>query len=265
MLKNFLLPVIATVLGFYFFGNLGFVVLLLALAYMIYRALPNLYILQANVAYNKADNNKCMALLEKAYQTGRMTAQNKVYYGYLALRIGKLDKAERLFQSALASSPDETSRMQAKSNMALVLWKKKELPEAIELMEEVFETYKNTAVYGSLGYFYILSGDLDKALEFNQEAYEFNSNDNVILDNLGQIYYLKRDYEKAAEMYEKLMERRPEFPVPYYNYALVKLELGDKEGAITLMRQALTFRFTFIAGVSEDQIRNHLELLETEE
>ncbi len=265
MFKNFLLPVIITIIAFYFFGNLGFIVLALALAYMIYRALPNIYIVRANVAYNKVEHDKCLAFLEKAYQSGRMNAQNKVYYGYLALRLGKPDKAERLFQSALSSHPDENTRMQAKSNMALVLWKRKELPEAIALMEEVFETYKNTAIYGSLGYFYILAGDLDKALEFNKEAYEFNGNDNVIMDNLGQIYYLKRDYEKSAEMYEKLMERRPEFPVPYYNYALVKLELGDKEGAKALMRQALTFRFTYIAGVSEDQIRNHLELLETEE
>lgn len=266
MLVNFLLPVIVTVLAFLFLQPIAaFIVMLLAIVFMLYRSLPSLYIVRANKAYARADNDKAMRLLEKSYKTNRMTAAHKVYYGYLALRCGKPDKAERLFQSALQSHPDERTKMQAKSNMALVLWKRKQLPEAIELMEEVFKDYKNTAIYGSLGYFYILSGDIDKALAFNQEAYEYNSNDNVIIDNLGQIYYLKNDLDKATEMYEMLMERRPEFPVPYYNYAMVKLAKGDKEGAITLLKQALTFRFTYIAGVSEDQIRTKLELLETEE
>lgn len=265
MFWNFILPVLVTVLGFMFLGPIGGgIVMILAILFMVYRARVNLYILRANKAYDKADVDGAMRLLEKAYQTNQMSAQQKVYYGYLALRCGKPDKAERLFQSALQSKPDEKTKMQAKSNMALVLWKRKQLPEAIELMEEVFEHYKTTAVYGSLGYFYILSGDIEKALKFNEEAYEFNSDDNVIRDNLGQIYYLKNDFDKAEEIYEELLRRQPEFPVPYYNYALVKLAKGDKEAAILLMRKALTYRFTYIAGVSEDQIRTKLELLETE-
>ena len=266
MLVNFILPVVATVLGFYFLGSVGgCVVMILAISFMTYRALPNLYILRANKAYAKADNDGAMRFLEKAYQTNRMTPSQKVYYGYLALRCGKPDKAERLFASALQSHPDEKTKMQAKSNMALILWKRGRLPEAVEQMEEVLQNYKTTAVYGTLGYFYILSGDLQKALNFNLEAYEFNSSDNVIRDNLGQIYYLKNDFDKADEIYTALMENHPEFPVPYYNYALVKLAKGNKKGAIDLMRQALTFRFTYIAGVSEDEIRTELELLETEE
>ena len=266
MWVNYLLPVLVTVLGFCIFGSVGgTVVMILAIAFMLYRMRVNLYILRANKAYAKAENEKAMELLEKGYQTNRMTASQKVYYGYLALRCGKPDKAERLLQSALQSHPDEKTKMQAKSNMALVLWKRKELPEATALMEEVFESYKTTAVYGTLGYFYILSGDIDKALAFNLEAYEYNSDDNVIRDNLGQLYYLKNDFDKAEEIYRALLERHPEFPVPYYNYALVKLAKGEKEEAIRLMHEALTYRFTYIAGVTENQIRTKLELLETEE
>ncbi len=265
MIVNFLLPVLVTILAFRFLGAIpGFIVMILAILFMVYRALPNLYIVRANKEYEKVNIDKCLELLEKSYKTNRMSAANKVYYGYIALRCGKTDKAERMFHSALASRPDEKTKMQAKSNMAILLWKKHQLEDAIALMEEVFETYKNTAIYGTLGYFYILSGDIDKAYSFNMEAYEYNSGDKVIQDNLGQIYYYKNEFEKADEIYKKLMETAPNFPVPYYNYALVKLSLGDKEGAIELLKKALSYRFTYIAGVTERDVRAKLEALEEE-
>ena len=38
----------------------------------------------------------------------------------------------------------------AKSNLALVVWRKGDLDKAIEMLKEVILEYKNTAVYGVL-------------------------------------------------------------------------------------------------------------------
>ncbi len=151
-----------------------------------------------------------------------------------------------------------------KSNYALALWKNGELDRAIAIYEDIFPKYKNTIIYGSLGYLYILKGDLEKALKFNQEAMEYNDTGTVILDNLGQTYYLMGEYEKAEEIFKKLMTLSPKFPEAYYDYALVLEKLGNKSGCIENLKNALNYKPNFLSGVTVEQIQDKLKQVETE-
>jgi tetratricopeptide (TPR) repeat protein len=160
--------------------------------------------------------------------------------------------------SKLLSADD---KMNVKSNMALVLWKKGQIDDALNMLKEVFENYKTTTIYGSLGFLLILKGDLDKALEFNLEAYEYNDSNAVILDNLGQTYYLMGEYDKSKEIYKKLVSSNPSFPEPYFNYGLVMKQKGNVERALELMNQALTYRFSFLSTVSKEEIEAEIEKL----
>lgn len=221
------------------------------------------YLIKANSAYQKGNSEEALNWLEKAYKTGNAVIDTVTTYGYLLLKTGHLDHSIKIFTEELASpklSPKD--RYSIKSNYALALWKQGKLDEAINLFEEIFPNYKNTNVYGSLGYLYNLSGNLEKALKFNLEAYEYNDTSGVILDNLGQIYYLMGELEKADEIFKKLMALNPKFPEAFYDYALVLEKMGDKEKCIEKLRNALLYKPNFLSGITLEDIENKLAQME---
>ncbi len=253
-LFNFLLPGAAVVLAFLSGGPLvGTLALLIVAGYIGYSRLPVIYMNLAKFNYLK-DNEKAFSYMEKAYKTHRLQPEHMIYYAYLCIREGRLDKAERLLNAVLAYKRTPEIRYTAKTNYALLLWKQDKLDEATETLWEVYENYKNTVVYGNLGYFLILQGKFEDALKFNLEAYDYNSSNEVIIDNLAQSYYSLGDYENSAKYYEELMEKEPKFPVPYYNYAKTLKAMGKTGEALRAATQALEYDFTFLAAVSREEV-----------
>ena len=162
-------------------------------------------------------------------------------------------------QQILKSNPKAEDITYTKSILALVLWKKGELDAATDMLTEVMQTYKTTSVYGSLGYLLILKGDLDKALQFNLEAYDYNASDKVIQDNLGQNYYLLGMYDKSREIYEALMEKSPTFPEAWFNYGLLLEKLGEPERALESMKKALEYKFSYLCCISREDIEAKIQ------
>lgn len=257
-LFKILFPALLVVAAFYFAGPLfGFLFLLAMIIYYIFKNMPMIYLMIGKFNYLK-DNEKMFAYLEKSYQTGRMKPDQKIYYGYMCMRERKYDKAERLFNDAMAFQKDEGVLARAKTNQALLMWKKGDLNGAVELMGEVFEGYKSAVVYGNYGYLLILKNDLKKALEINLEGYDYDNTNDVICDNLVQNYYLLGDYEKSREYATQLMERNPQFPIPYYNYAKTLIALGEKDEAEEMLKKALNFPFSAVAEISKEEVENLL-------
>lgn len=267
MLKNLLkiiFPFIVVFAAFRFFGAwVGLAAFILLLAYLIYSNLPDIYLLLGKYHYMK-DNAKALSFLEKAYNTDRLKTEGKLYYAYVCMREGDFDRAERLFNAILAYKREPALMAQARLNYAILLWKKGNLDEALEITENVYETYKSSVLYGNYGYLLLMKGDLEKALKINLEAYEYNDTDGVICDNLGQNYYLLGEYEKSREIFEKLMELEPKFPIPYYNYAKTLYVLGEKEAAAENLKIALGCPFSAVAEISKDEVEAFLRKIESE-
>lgn len=222
-----------------------------------------IYALKASSAYRKGNVEETIAWLDKAYKTGSAKANVVTTYGYMLLKHGKLEEAIKIFDEQLASKKlSKNERADTKSNYALALWKKGQLDEAISLFEEIIANYKNTNIYGSLGYLYNLKGDIEKALKFNLEAYDYNNSNGVILDNLGQAYYLIGDFENANEVFKKLMTLNPKFPEAFYDYALVFEKLGNKEKCIEKLRNALLYKPNFLSAITIEDIESKLEEIE---
>ena len=125
-------------------------------------------------------------------------------------------------------------------------------------MLSVYENYKNTNMYCTLGYLFNILETPENAVKFNKEAYEYNKDHAVILDNLGQAYYLLKENKKAKEIYEEVMEKEPKFPEAYYNFGLVLLEEGDKVRAKTMFEEALTKPFHNLTTVTKEEIETKL-------
>lgn len=204
---------------------------------------------------------------------------SKILAGYYLLKIGKTDVARKVFENDImtdrkvvkgdlvksdGSIKINRDEMLAKTNYALLLWKEGELNRAIELTEYVFKRYKTTVVYSNLGYFYILKGDLEKALDFNLEAYDFAPDNNVIADNLGCTYLALGDLDEADAFYEELMAKPkpPKFPEAYYNYGLVKEKKGEFQQALELYRKAESFPFSNLSNVGKEDVEEAIERME---
>lgn len=255
----FVLPIALIIAAFIWQVWAGIAALLIFFAIGLYQNLPNFYAMRANAEYGKGNPERALELLAKSYATGRMFAQHQISYGYLLLRMGRLDEAERmLLEVKNKANIPRNIKMNTEQNLALVAWKRGELQQAIEKMEEIHAQFKTTAVYESLGYFYIAGGELDKALAFNQEALDYDAQDAVILDNMGQTHYLRGEYEEAAKIYEGLLEKQPKFPEPYFNYGQVLLQQGEREKAIDWMQQALQYKGSYLSTVSHDEIKQAL-------
>lgn len=237
---------------------LGIAAIIASIAYFIYKKRPSFYMAMANAARQRGDSAKALELYRKAYELNPRQSQPALLYGYFLLKSGDIERADHIFTEFLKEETDKTMRRHFHMNVALVRWKQQRLDEAIALLEQVSSHMKTTVLYGSLGYLYIESGDLDKALTYNLEAYEYNDNDAVIADNLLLTYILLGNREQAEQTLEKLLALKPSFPESYYHHGLVLMERGDLQGAAEQFAAALERPFTAVSTESRETVEAKL-------
>jgi tetratricopeptide (TPR) repeat protein len=177
---------------------------------------------------------------------------------YFLLIQGELDKAEQIVESCLDKKLTDDDKLNLEINHSLITWKRNDLDKAIDILMNLYNNYKTTIIYLNLGYFLILKGDYDKALKFNLEAYEYNTSDGGILDNLAQNYYCMGNHDRAIELYEKLMENTPSFPTAYYHYALALIKKNRFEEALNNLNKALDCKFTFLSVIKKEDIEEKI-------
>ena len=244
---------------------LGVLVILCCFVFMAYLKRSTIYSIMGNKQFAKGDIDKTSLFYRKALAVKNCKPRIRTSFGYLLLKSARLKEAEEVlgvFENKKLLSQDKA---QYKMTYALLKWKSGNLQEAISILEEVYNTFKCTTVFESLGYLLILNGDFEKALEYNLEAYEYNDSNNVIVDNLGETYYYLKFYDKAYDLYEALLKRNPNFPEPYYYYGLVLAEKGKNEEAISILNKALTFKESFLSNLTHAKIENELDKITKQE
>jgi tetratricopeptide (TPR) repeat protein len=234
---------------------LGFGLILLLIGGAVYTSRSSLYALRGSRAFANGNTEQALVWYKKAYASKPCPDKHQIGYGYLLMRSGDPLQAEHVFLYLLQTSKSRDTRVQTQCNLATAYWLQGKKDEGLALLEEVFEHYKNTLVYGNLGYFKILHGNfLEDALAFNLEAYSYNADDHTILDNVALNYYLLGQTEQAEEMYRKLMHKSPKFAEPYYYYSLTLKQQGKTEAAIEQINLALEKKLSFVTPLTHDQI-----------
>ncbi len=257
---NIAIPVaLIIIIGFIGGFLYGFLATLIFLLFKLYQGRTGLYSAIGKIVYSKGSISDGVKWFERAYKTGKSSPRIILSYAYLLLKQGRIDEAEVILNKLLAMELPLDDQMFVKANLALIVWKRGDIDGAIAMLEEVCANVKHTITYGSLGYMLILKGELDKALEFNLEAYDYNSSNTVIQDNLGQNYYMLGDYDKAEEIYLKFIPSNPTFPEAYYNYGLVLLARGLPEKALEYMKKALNYEFSYLSAVTREEIQSKIE------
>lgn len=257
LLRLFVYAVIPIILIIVLFRlNIWFGMVGIVLFFLIVAAVNRnrIYFIRGKIQYGRGNLDEAIKLIRKAVNSGRASIEATASYGFLLFKTGHLEEAEEVLVKAVQKSGTADQRNYAKSNLALVLWKKGNIDEALAMLKEVISEYKTTAVYGSLGYIAIEKGDLDYAMKINLEAYDYNPDDPIILDNLAHLYHLTGDFEKASELFEKLIEKNPRFPEAYYDYGSYLEDTGKYEKAFEMYGRALSCPFYFNSTITKDQV-----------
>ncbi len=230
---------------------LGIVVSVGLLIYGYFKWYPAFYVLHAKNVYknNPQKALKCFQRVEK-----RMNVQQSLVYAYYLLREGQTEKAEGIYNKLLKKKLKLDMRLKIRADYAVLLTKTGRIDEAIAELEDITPNYTNTLTYGSLGYLYILKDNLRKAKTYNLEAYDYNSDDPVILDNMVQLYVKQGNFQRAKRYAEELLAKKPYFVEAYYDTAFVYMKLGDFARANELLNDARCCKLTFMSTVKESDL-----------
>lgn len=242
-------------------GNqfLGNILLIGYMAFTIWKNLPMFYAVSGSKAYNKGDMEKALRLFKKASES-RNTKPNIISsYGFLLLRNGNMEEAENYLVRA-SEEVDRDPRLKQSTilNLAILRWKQGRFDEAIEMVEKSKEEYKNTGVYQILGYLLMSSGNLEKSLALNTEAYEFNKSDNVIADNLAETYYFLGERDKAEAIYEEISDT-VKFPEALYYYGMILWDKGEWHKANEMFERATKLKASFLSNITDAAIAEKYE------
>ncbi|MDD3244108.1 MAG: tetratricopeptide repeat protein [Eubacteriales bacterium] len=210
---------------------------------------------KAYLAHNKGDLQTADSLYKKAFDSGCASVKFMGTYGVLLMRLGRFDEAISYYDRALkANDVKENIRDLIRMNRALAYMRTQQLNKAIVALEDLHKKMRSTRVYQALGYAYIMAGQLDKALEYNKEALDYDDSDFVILDNMGQTYYEMSDMENARLYFEKAYEEKSDQIDILYHMGLIREQQGDLTEALKFFRQALLYKPDAVNDVTRPQL-----------
>ncbi|OQY38223.1 MAG: hypothetical protein B6229_06430 [Spirochaetaceae bacterium 4572_7] len=226
-----------------------------------------IYTFRANRYLLNKDYIKGYALLHRAFNTHTIPPIVISGYIFLSLKYNYLDNAKIAIDYVLSNKftykLKDTQRKNILSQQGLYLWKNGDLKAGLDIFRSLYiEGFWNSNFYGSFGCLLYLNGDLTKAEELCLEAYEYDNNDKITLDNLVAIYIATEKWDKAQEFYNLLEPLSPAFPEAFYHGAQLAMYRGETPEAKKLALKADLLPMYNLSSISKDEIQILLNKLE---
>ena len=267
--KRFLLPLIciavfvgANVAAFQFEAHVFAVIALNVVLIGIYMYatrvgrmafMANFHFMQGNKEQGKMLAQRAFALGAKNPALYLNCAVVLIHEGNAEEAFGYLDKAEELnkdlfMQKSIEITRASCNQVAGKTDVAVAL---------LEAMREKYE-YVSHGALSTLGFLYIMQGELEKAKEASEAAIEDKPDANAAWDNLGQIAYRQKDFVRAKECFNKALEIRADFAESLYYMGCISEEEGDEVKAGQYFAKASDAKITHLSTVSVEQVREKL-------
>ncbi len=259
-----ILPAAVIFLAFQMGGvRIGLLVVVVYFVLAFFLKRPDFLMIRGGKMY-KTSPEKALDIMEKALRTKRLRVEYILYYGFVCLKAGDTERAERVLDAAAHKKMSPETQVRATVNRALLYWQKGDIEKAISILEKQLKEGKDRAVYGTLGQLLLLNGQLQRAMEVNRDAYAFDKYDEAICDNLALNYRLCGDLDSSWNLYKELTGKKLGVPVPYYNCGETLYAMGQKEEAVSMMERALSYPFSKLAVVSREEIKARIAAIEEE-
>lgn len=191
-------------------------------------------------------------------------------HALLLLREGHFDEAKALLERmAKDKSLKKDDWFQLRLQYSICLWCMGELDRAMETIGRAAEYKMNGNIYSTLGMYWVdkarQTGDFEGALNFNNQALDYDDEDAATLDNLGQLYELMAEAEgdgelaakyraQALDFYKKAHKEKPRQITTLYYLARMYHRDGDDERARKLLSVKDTLYFSAICPVTKDMM-----------
>lgn len=229
-----------------------------ALIYLIVHNLAALYALLGSRAYADGNTDKAIRLYKRAIATGRASGSVRNNYAMLLLRTGNPQAAETEFDAVVCGKCyTAEDKLAAKQYRCMAYLKQGQTETAYSEAKELFAEVKNTLTYGIMGYIsQLVEVDDKELLDLCTEAYDYNSDDRDIVDNLVVASIRNNRLEYASELAATLREKHPTFVEAFYHSALIEAKLGNKAKAKEYLAHIPECRRSYLTTVSEEEIAN---------
>lgn len=163
---------------------------------------------QASILVRAKRDQEAFDLLEKAVKNLPNTPELVYDYALAAERIKKFDLMESELRRAIAEKPDFAAAYNALGYSYAD--RNIKLNEAIKLIEKALELSPNDHyMLDSLGWAHFRKGNLDKAIQYLQEAYNINP-DPEIAAHLGEVLWHKGQHEQAKKIWNDAISVHPD-------------------------------------------------------
>lgn len=243
----------------------GTLLLMAYFAYKLFALRYSLFSMIGKTKFDAGDKDGALNWYGKAARVSTCRPRTIISYAYLLLIEERIKEAEEALHLVKTDALDPREKINYYTTKALIEWKSDNLDGAIKTLEEANLELKALMIYESLGYLLLLSKDYERALKFNLEAFEYDSNDEIIIDNLAESYYFLGQYDKSKEIYENLTKRNLTFSEPYYYLASIYIKEEKIDQAKELLDLALKCPQGFLTAIHREDIENLLNSIETKQ
>jgi tetratricopeptide (TPR) repeat protein len=163
---------------------------------------------QASLLSKDKRNQEAFDLLDKAVKNLPNTPELVYDYALAAERLAKFDIMESELRRAIAEKPDFAAAYNALGYSFAD--RNIRLKEAITLIEKALTLTPNDHyMLDSLGWAHYRKGNLDKAIQFLEQAFRINP-DPEIAAHLGEVLWQKGEYEKAKKVWSDALIADPD-------------------------------------------------------
>lgn len=217
---------------------------------------------KAAAKIGKGDIAGAKQLYKEAVNEGLQDPRYLLSYSVLMIRAGEFQEARELLVKIQKYTMSDEYRRQLFVNYASCVYKMGELEKGLDILERQHQKQPSGLVYQTLGYLYVEGGDFEKALAYNKEAYEYDDDDSIIVDNLAQTYYRLGNNKKTAKKYfDKAHELKATQIDTLYFLAQYDIEAGKKEDAREKLETALEGRFSPLNYATKEMVQNAISNL----
>ncbi|MCL2703217.1 MAG: tetratricopeptide repeat protein [Defluviitaleaceae bacterium] len=220
----------------------------------------------ANLNYSTGKKDKARQFFELSIRHGSKNPMTYLNYAVMLVQNNEAVEALKYAQKAMDMNPGIAADKNARLTVSSAYWLMGEIDKAVETLEELVEKYEyvNTHVLTSLGYLYILKGNLEKARLTSEKAIEDDPASAAAWDNLGQIFLREGDVEKAEETFLKAMSFKDNLVDSAYFLGQIYEDAGKTEQAREYFLRArgckLSSLNTVTEAMVEEKYRKYLDM-----
>ena len=249
---------------FHVLAGIGAIILLGIIGYV--SNYPRIMVGRANAEFLQKNYDKAFRYYKKAYKSNHRKYNVDISYAQALLRFGKPDEALEILNKILVLPLKREIRRPATMVRCMVKYKLGMLNEAYEEAFEIFDDgYVNSNMYSILGLFMHEKGDsIDKTLEFCKKAYDYNSDNRDIVDNLILCYIKSNDADKAISLAKELTEKYPNFIEGWYHLAQGYVLSENYIDAKLALDKVENCERSYLTTVSQEEIDGLYTLLNKE-